>query len=235
MISVLEKLFPTDLYHSYVIEGDPNTTKDELLGFLELRGEINKNSPDVICQMYESFTMDDTSLIKEWHSKLGVSNSKKVCIIATKFINREAEQTLLKIIEEPSLNTHFFIIIPDSSILLPTIISRVHVIKMKEIKDDEMKQLVLSFLNISPTERIKKVAEIIEKNKDKENSGQLRYYATQFVNEIESIFYIKFKKDISDEKNKFVLSELQKARGYLSTPGASVKMILEHLALIMYP
>lgn len=233
MISVLEKLFPIDLYHSYVIEGDPNITKDELLGFLELRGEINKNSPDVICQMYESFTMDDTDQIKEWHSKLGVSNGKKVCIIATKFINREAEQSLLKIIEEPSSNTHFFIIIPDSSVLLPTIISRVHVIKTKEYQNREMNQFVLNFLNISSAERIKKVAEIIEKNKDKENSGQLRYYATQFVNGIESEIYKKFKKDISDEKNKFILEELQKSREFLSTPGASVKMILEHLALII--
>jgi DNA polymerase III delta prime subunit len=229
----LEKLFPTNLYHSYVIEGEPNTTKDELLSFLELRGEINKNSPDVICQTYESFTMDDTGQIKDWHSRLGVSNGKKICIIATKFINHEAEQSLLKIIEEPSLNTHFFIIIPDSSVLLQTIISRVHVVKKKEYQNNEMQRFVLNFLSISPTERIKKVAEIIEKNKDKENSGQLRYYATSFVNEIESEIYKKFKKDKNNKHIQFILEELQKARGYLSTPGASVKMILEHLALVI--
>ncbi|MFA5792229.1 MAG: hypothetical protein WC884_04340, partial [Candidatus Paceibacterota bacterium] len=65
------------------------------------------------------------------------------------------------------------------------------------------------------------------------NSGQLRYYATSFVNEIESIIYQKFKKDRNNEKIKFTLGELQKSREYLGTPGASVKMILEHLALVI--
>jgi DNA polymerase III delta prime subunit len=229
----LEKLFPADLYHSYVVEGEPNLTKEKLLDFLVSRGEINKSSPDVICQMYESFTMDDTSQIKDWHSRLGVSNGKKVCIIATKFINREAEQSLLKIIEEPAVNTHFFIIVPDSSLLLDTIISRTHLIKPSQTKDLEIKKSVSLFISSNPAERIKKVAEIIEKNKDKENSGQLRYYVTQFVNEIESLIYQKFKKNIKDYKAKFVLGELQKSREYLSTPGASVKMILEHLALVI--
>jgi len=85
----------------------------------------------------------------------------------------------------------------------------------------------------SPKQRIDKVALIVKENKSEENSGQLRFYAISFVNELESIFYQKFKKNIKDSKIKFILEEIQKARGYLSTPGASVKMILEHLALVI--
>lgn len=238
-MNIFEKLFPKNLYHSYVIEGDGNEIAMELLQFLEIRGDIPKHSPDVLCQTYEAFTMDDSLEIKEWHSRLGITDGKKVCIISTKFINREAEQTLLKIIEEPGVNTHFFIIIPDSSILLDTILSRVHVIKIKQAEDKndiELQKEVISFIKSSPKERIDKVSEIIKKNKSEENSGQLRYYTTSFVNELESIFYQKFKKDINNINNiniKFILDELQKSRGYLSTPGASVKMILEHLALVI--
>lgn len=228
----LEKLFPTDLYHSYVIEGD-STLAGDLLGFLEDRGEIKKHSPDVICQKYESFTMDDSHEIKDWHSRMGVTGGKKICILATKFINREAEQALLKIIEEPSINTHFFIIVPDSSKLLATIISRVHVLKIKPDDNLEIKKEVAFFIKIDPKARIEMVAEIIKNNKSEENSGQLRFYATNFVNELESIYYQKFKIDKNDKNIKDVLNELQKARGYLATPGASVKMILEHLSLII--
>ena len=230
---MFEKLFPKNLYHSYVIEGEPSRTATKLLKFLEVRGEIERQSPDVLCQIYESFTMDDSGEIKNWHSRLGISKSKKVCIIATKFINREAEQTLLKIIEEPAVNTHFFIIVPDASLLAETILSRVHLIKTKQSNDIDIKKDAFHFISSSPKDRINKVALIIKENKDEENSGQLRYYATLFVNEIESIIYQKFKKDRSDEKIKFTLGELQKSREYLSTPGASVKMILEHLALVL--
>lgn len=228
----LEKLFPKNLYHSYVIEGDFNLTND-LLSFLENRGEIDKLSPDVICQNYESFTIDDSHAIKDWHSRLGVTGGKKICIISTKFINREAEQTLLKIIEEPAFNTHFFIIVPDSSKLLETIISRVHVLKIKINENIEIKKEVSVFIKNDPKTRIEMISFIIKNNKSEENSGQLRSYATNFVNELESFYYQKFKIDKNNSDIKYILNELQKARDYLSTPGASVKMILEHLALVI--
>jgi DNA polymerase III delta prime subunit len=235
-MNTFEELFPQDLYHSYVVEGEPNTTAGELLKFLEVRGIAERQSPDVLYQVYESFTMDDSSQIREWHSQLGIGKNKRVCIIATKFINREAEQTLLKIIEEPALNTHFFIIVPDSGALLGTILSRVHIIKTEiSNRSDviDLKKIVSEFIKSNPGERIKKVAVIIDENKDKENSGQLRYYATSFVNEVESIYHQKFTKDKNNAQIKFALTELQKSREYLSTPGASVKMILEHLALVI--
>ncbi|MFA5773213.1 MAG: hypothetical protein WC908_00890 [Candidatus Paceibacterota bacterium] len=230
---MFEEKFPKNLYHSYVIEGEPNRTATELLKFLEVRGEVESQSPDVLCQVYESFTMDDSGEIKDWHSRLGISKSKKICILATKFINREAEQALLKIIEEPAINTHFFIIVPDASLLLDTIISRTHVIKIKQPADIDLQKSALAFLSSTPKDRINKVALIIKENKDEENSGKLRSYATIFINELESIVYQKFKKDKNNQKIIFVLSELQKSREYLSTPGASVKMILEHLALVI--
>ena len=233
MANQFQKLFPQNLYHSYVIESDQDEVTIDLLDFLEVRKEIEKNSPDVLCQVYESFTMDDASGIKDWHSRQGIGKGKKVCIIATKFINREAEQTLLKMIEEPGENTYFFIVVPDSSVLAGTIISRVHIIKTEHEDDKTLQKLVNDFVLSTPKKRIEKVAEIIKENQSEENSGQLRFYATSFVNELENIFHQKFMKDKNDRKTIFILEELQKSRGYLSTPGASVKMILEHLALVI--
>src|SRR3989344_8109973 len=146
MTNIFNELFPEDLYHSYVIEGDKETTPNELLKYLEEAGHIENNSPDVICQTYESFNMENSSEIKDWHSKLGVTKGKRVCIIASNFINREAEQTLLKIIEEPAENTHFFLIVPDSSVLLDTIISRTHIIKIDKNQNKEIQKEVLSFI-----------------------------------------------------------------------------------------
>jgi len=228
----LEKLFPKDLYHSYVIEGD-HTFATELLRFLEIRGEIVKQSQDVMYQNYDSFTMEDSHEIKNWHSMLGVTTGKKICIISARFINREAEQALLKIIEEPAINTHIFIIIPDSSLLQRTIISRVHVIKIDQTQSKALIDEITEFLKSKPNKRIEIITKIIKENKDENNSGQLRFYATSFVNQIESLMHKKFIDNKKDKNIKFILEELQKSRTYLSTPGASVKMILEHLALVI--
>lgn len=231
-MNTFEKLFPENLYHSYVVEGDVESTTALLVEFLQNREKRDKGVPDILCQTYESFGMDNTGDIREWHSRKGLGG-KKICIIATKFINREAEQSLLKIIEEPADNAHMFIVVPDSSILLDTIISRVHVVKNEKGENNGLKKLATSFTTLSPKGRIEVIAKIIKENKDEENSGQLRFYATAFVNELEIIFHRIFKKNRSDNKARFILEELQKSREYLSTPGASVKMILEHLALVI--
>jgi DNA polymerase III delta prime subunit len=230
---MFENLFPINLYHSYVVEGEPEQTANIILRFLEDRGDIERQSPDTLLQIYESLTMDDVLEIKGWHSQLGITNGKKVCVIAAKFINREAEQTLLKIIEEPARDTHFFIVVPDASLLLDTIISRTHTVKIVQSGDKDLEKLVGDFMKMTPKNRIEKITEIIKENKDEESSGKLRSYATNFVNEIERVIYQKFRKDKNNRQIIFILEELQKSRSYLSTPGASVKMILEHLALVI--
>ena len=229
---MFKKIFPKDLYHSYVIEGNPEELVYLLRDFLEERGDINKQSPDVSLNLYDSFAVLDSKNIKEWYQNKATDGKKKVCIIGAKFINREAEQTLLKIIKEPTENTHFFIVVPDSSLLLSTILSRVHLVK-DLIVDNNDNKIAEDFLKSSPALRIEKVAEIIKEFKDNDNSGGLRNSAISLINGIEKIIYKKWKVDVDDENLKFILSELKNCRDFLSTPGASVKMILEHLALVI--
>ncbi len=227
-----KKLFPRDLYHSYVIEGDPELLPYSLRVFLEDKGEINTQSPDLILNTYDSFTINDSPKIKDWHQNKPIDGKKKICIIGTKFINREAEQSLLKIIEEPTVDTHFFIIIPDSSLLSLTILSRVQLIKSN--CDDESESInAEEFIKLSKSDRIEKIASIIKEFKDNENSGGLRNKAILLINAIERIIYSKWKSDIDNEDYKFILSEFKNCRDYLSLPGASVKMILEHIALMI--
>jgi len=229
----LDKLFPKDLYHSYVVEGKPIETMELLFDFLKERENIDRLSPDILCQSYESFNINNSREIKDWYNKKGISGNKKICIIATQFINKEAEQSLLKIIEEPTANTHFFIIVPDSSLLLETILSRVHLIKIRSNYDVVLQKRVQKLISSTPKERIEMVAIIIKENKEEESSGKLRSYGISIINELENIFYQKFKKMKTDKKIIFILKELEKSRKYLSSPGASVKMILEHIVLVI--
>lgn len=227
------KLFPENLYHSYVIEGNPDEVAYSVLTFLEQRGDVNSKSPDVMFNLYDSFAVLDSQRIKEWYQNKPIDGKKKICIIGSKFINHEAEQTLLKIIEEPTEYTHFFLIVPDSSLLLGTILSRVHLIKNLERNNKLEDEMALDFLKASPVKRIEQVAEIIKEFKDNENSGGLRFKAVSLINGLERIIHKKWKEDVKDENNIFILKELKNCRGFLSTSGASVKMILEHIALVI--
>lgn len=233
IMNSFNQLFPENLYHSYVLEGNPEEIVYLLRIYLEERGDINKSSPDLMLELYDSFNVEDGYRIKEWHKNKVIDGKKKICIIGTKFINREAEQALLKIIEEPTDNTHFFIVIPDSSLLLGTILSRVHLLKNLKSDNNFEDKIATEFIKVSLKERIEKVAEIVKEFKDNENSGGLRYYAISLLNGLERIIYKKWKIDLNNEDFKFILEEIKNCRNFLSIPGASVKMILEHIALVI--
>ena len=56
----------------------------------------------------------------------------KTIIIATKNFNTVSQNTLLKVFEEPPRNIEFIIIVPTKSLLLPTIRSRLPILKKRE-------------------------------------------------------------------------------------------------------
>ena len=229
----LSDLFPVDLYHTYIVEADPINTTPVLLEYLYGRGEIIQGSSDLLCQTYDSFTVSDSAVVKEWHSQKGVTEGKRVCIIATKFINQEAEKSLLKMLEEPAPNTHFFIIIPNASILLDTIRSRAHIVKFDSSENKPKDKDAHSFIASNKNERIEYITEMIKRNKESVGSGGLRSEAIELINGIERAFHLKLKTQKENKEVQFILEELSSAREFLGTPGASVKMILEHIALVI--
>lgn len=233
-MNTLDKLLPKNLYHSYVVEGDPHITSENLVSVLKGRGFIKDDNSNLFLGQYNSFKIADSYEIKAWHNELpNEEEDKKVCIISASFINHDAERTLLKIIEEPKKNNYFFIIVPNSSVLLDTIISRVQVIFSSYNDNNIWGDKINEFLNSTPKARIEFIEKIIKKHKDDDDKSILRAISISFINKIEKKLFEKFKNDKNDEKNNLALREIQEKREYLNLPGSSVKMILEHLALMI--
>ena len=235
---MFENIFPAELYHSYIIEGDASTLSGALVSYLQKRNLVVSNSSDVLCQDYEAFTIDDSHLIKSWHSEKSANGGHRFCILGMKFINREAEQSLLKVLEEPNHNTHIFIIIPNVEALAETIKSRTHIIKLNKNIDklelpNELPNQVKEFLKLNSKDRIDMVAKIIKSHDNDEGSGALRFEATELLNGVETILHQKFLEDKTNKEIIFKLEEIAQCRAYLHNPGASVKMILEHIALVV--
>ncbi len=229
----MDNLFPENLYHSYIVEGNPENISQDLFKLLVKRGEIKKDSPDVFMQIYDSFSIDDSRNVKKWHSELAIGDSKRICIIGTNFINYDAERSLLKMIEEPAVNTHIFIVIPNSLLLLDTIRSRAHIVNTKNKNKNNINKKVNEFLSFNKIEKIDFITKFIKKNKNDLTNSKQRSEAILFINKIEKIYFKKFQIDKKDKKIQFILKELQEKRKYLNLPGASVKMILEHLSLVL--
>ena len=117
--------------------------------------------------------------------------------------------------------------------LLDTIRSRAHIVKIEDKKDNLIIKNANEFISLKLKDRIDMIAKIIKDNENNDDSGGLRNSATILVNNLEQIFYQKFKENKNDEQIQFVLEELKNSREYLSLPGCSPKMILEHIALVI--
>lgn len=213
------------LHHAYVIEGDRDTVFTALQTFLDTDMKWNTHAnPDFWHATYDSFGVEDARDLKEMqqHKAFG-EHGKKIFIVSFNFITLEAQNSLLKVFEEPTSGTHFFIITPSADIFLPTIRSRVIVMSHHTQQEEKGGGLsIKNFLKSSLSERLEMVTQIIE---DKE-----KIKAIEFLNQLERELLEKWGTDLDQEKiNTF--KEIMKCRRYLGDRAPSVKLILEHVAL----
>ena len=210
-----------NLHHAYIIEGERESIYERLLKFIEkkLDYEIHAN-PDFFHEQYDSFSIDDARKLREMQNTKALSGDRKIYVIETLGMTVEAQNSLLKVFEEPSVGTHFFIISPSAEVYLPTLRSRVIVITHSEQQkqSEESKR----FLVASIKERLELVGEIAEE-KDK---GR----AISLTENLLGYFYSAKKSKNTKDFDSF-LKELLKTRIYLGDRSPSLKLLLEHIAL----
>ncbi len=207
------------LHHAYLFVGHKaEEIVQKLKHFLEEKvGVKTSGNPDVLHNKYETFTIDDARSIAASESLKSVGGGRKIFIIETDSMTEEAQNSLLKIFEEPSLGTHFFVVTPQD-IILPTLRSRMQVI-FHDTNEEKRK----SILKLSLAERVQLVRELVEGISDEEKTKQ---DAIIFLNNVEKELY-----DLGVEKNAKSLEICDLTRKALYDRGAPVKMILENLML----
>jgi len=107
--------------------------------------------------------------LKQWISrKPHSSQNKAVLIPQAEKLTLEAQNSLLKTLEEPPKNTLIILTAPNEGFLLPTIVSRCKIIRLKPQSEIEIDKSTLSYtldatrytLHAKPGERIQKAQEI---------------------------------------------------------------------------
>lgn len=222
MHSFLEIYKHSDTLHHayYFIEHKVEEATAKLKNFFEeVIGMRVAGNPDFFHRKYQTFSIEDARNIAENESRKDLGGSRKIFVIETDFITEEAQNALLKVFEEPTQGTHFFIISPQD-ILLPTLRSRMVVIDSKNESISSLKDGILS-KNLK--ERMEIVKEITDGIKDEEMSKQ---DAIDLLNRIESELHQNGVEKFSRE-----LQACMDARSYLYDRGAPIKIILENLML----
>ena len=176
-------------------------------------------SGDIYDVYLEKVGIDDVRGLVQKAYNRPVQEDVQVLVVRTDFITLEAQNALLKILEEPPRSTRFVFVISESFILLPTLTSRFEErsLEKREGKVD-LNDVFDHFFQSEYKDRMVAI-ETAHKKKNTVWQQSLKQGL---------ITYLR-RADIVDGS----LKELEYVARTLLTRGASNKMLLEHLALVL--
>jgi DNA polymerase III delta prime subunit len=215
-------------HHAYGLVGG-SSIADELILILEREhGITSRGNPDFFNRRYANFTIDDARELRSGHEMMPVSASgKKIFIMAMDGITVEAQNALLKLLEEPAGYAHFFMIIPSAHLLLPTVRSRIRFIEIgngrtggEMLISEEAKK----FLKMPPAKRLESVKSLTDDIKD---GKKTKKDAIDLLNAVQSLVY----EEKGVVKGRRPLEAIETARRYMDDAAPSLKMLLEYVAL----
>lgn len=226
-MSILKHLDKSNLHHAYLIEGLKDEILPELFKFIDELGIVSNG--DFIQINLDSFKIDDARNLKSYAGEKGFSSAKKIFIISANNFLLEAQNSMLKMFEEPIENTHFFVIVPDAGALLKTFVSRFYLVSARQ--DLAGNKEAEKFINMSLAKRIDFMKELLAEPEEEEaNTESTRAKALKFLNALEFYLHKKISKPTLDIKS---FQQIFKVRKFLRIPGSSAKTLMESVALIV--
>lgn len=206
------------LHHAYVVLGTPRAVEECVVGVLTEIGVSLESNPDLHFFREPLFGISEARMLKERAARSAFTG-RKVFVILSDRLNREAQNALLKIFEEPTPNTHFFIAALHEDVLLPTLRSRMQMLRAPESAQSAEKTDRFSpehFLSLTPSKRLDFA------KKFKESERPLGAFLDAML------LHLKREEGPSE-----VLARIFSMRRYADDAAADPRMILEHLALVL--
>ena len=201
----------------------------------ELGMEV-ENNPDIVILRYGLLSVEEARQVSEVATGAPFVGEHKVVIISATRAYHEAQNALLKLFEEPPRGTYLFLIMPSLGGLLPTLRSRVQILQTSLSTDGRpnirISDVVWEFIKASKEKRSVMIKKLTS-GKDEEEKRENREEAIAIINGIEAVAYTAkndgYRKPIITE----LLSDIAVLRIHLYDRSAPVKMILEHLSLVI--
>jgi hypothetical protein len=212
---------PVFIHHANIVFGVSIGT---LVAYIENSTNITaRGNPDFTVEEYDSFGIPESRRLKESaYTKPSSENGERVFILVCNSLTREAQNSLLKLLEEPCSDTFFYFLLPSADMLLDTLRSRMQVLVLpNSVKSEYMDNgFAEKFLVGTSAERSVMIQKMI-REKDKS-------LAKDCVGGLISALHGRNKSE-----EFYALSELQKAYSYLGDRSSSIKLLLEHLAVVL--
>jgi len=213
------------LHHACLIQGDKDVVLKPLISFFEKELSFKtKGNPDFHYMEFDTFGVSDGRTLKGRAAQKALSG-RKIFVATFNAMTHEAQNALLKLFEEPTKDTHFFLITPNIDKLLLTLRSRMFLLSEESTIQEDFKKDAKLFLTSPTKDRLKHLKGMIE-SKDKA-------LVTSFLDAVEAELYRATKRDKNSGRFLESLSVIEEAKSFVLDRGSSLKLLLEHVALTL--
>lgn len=206
------------LHHANIVLGR-KTGRSLVFQFLEkdLNFDVRQN-PDFWLLESESFGIDDARSLEKWALGKPFLGEIKVAFLIAGAITFEAQNALLKVLEEPTSGTYIFINLENLGNILPTFLSRVSILNNTPKVDSTPNNMALDFFRSGLKERFSLIQTLVKK----ENKTDMK----DLIKNLERIAYTN---NASSQNMQDILT----AKIFTATRGSSPKMLLEWLSCVL--
>ena len=213
------------LTQGYLVEGGREQIAS-VFSFLKDHGIETDANPDVYVREYKSFRVEDARELRERAYTRSLSDAHRIFVVVAPGMTTEAQNALLKTLEEPSAGAVFFFIVPSPMTLLSTIRSRTQILDLEPSKRHPSDIDVKDFLAATPEQRIDMLKPLYEKDEDDERDIR---HAMAFLAELEHALAVEA---LNADMERGVAA-LYMARKYITDKGSLMKPLLEQVALLV--
>ncbi|HTR19063.1 MAG TPA: hypothetical protein VMH91_03775 [Candidatus Paceibacterota bacterium] len=205
-----------------LVAGD-SSILETIVELLRKEGIEPRGNPDVYVREYGSFGVDEARELSARASSRAISSARRVFIVFAPSMTNEAQNALLKTLEEPSADALFFIVVPSPQMLLPTLRSRAQLLALGADRNDLLVDPA-AFLKAKQEKRLDMLKPLLDKDEDdKRDLGA----SIAFLSGLEQ----ELSRDV--EKNREGLEAVYRARKFIGDKGSLAKALLEQVALLI--
>lgn len=213
-----------------------DTDTDAVLAALEQEGTAVRGNPDVYVRAHGQFGIDDAHELTARAIGRAMGERGRTFVIGASSMTTEAQNALLKTVEDPPGDARFFFVLPSPETLLATVQSRAQIIDLEGSQtslasDDAVARNAAAFLAGEPAQRLDLLKPLLEKDHDeKRDLGTI----ITFLSSLEKALAAREGSHVEGQTfYKEGLEAVYRARRYVGDKGALLKPLLESVALLV--
>lgn len=209
---------------AYLIAGDAGML-ETLLMRLEREKVIEKGDPDLYARAYRSFGIEDARDLRDRAQRRSFGGEGRVFAIFAPGMTHDAQNALLKVLEEPPAEAVFFFIVPSPETMLPTLRSRMQRLELQGAAHAELVDTD-AFLAAPAQKRLDMLKPLYDHDEDE---GRDMGNILAFLQSLER----RFAEEKPSPAWKEGLEAIYRARKFAGDKGSLLKALLEQMALLV--